>query len=89
MIQISLETQSFIDDLIASGRFESRQAAIEEAVRRLREELDANGQDRAGHLSAQQWCEQFEMWVISHRALPQEADDEIEREPDQYGVPSS
>jgi Arc/MetJ-type ribon-helix-helix transcriptional regulator len=75
MIDISPESQGFITELVTSGRFPSREAALEEAVRRLREEFESNRHDDAVVLSAQDWCDLFERWAASHRTLRYEADD--------------
>jgi Arc/MetJ-type ribon-helix-helix transcriptional regulator len=75
MIDFSPENEEFIEELVAAGRFENRNAVVDEAVRRLRDELEANGHDRAEHLSVREWCERFDKWAASHRALPHKADD--------------
>ena len=72
------EDRAFIDDVVASGLYTTREAAIRDAVRRLRRELETNGRDQASHLPPQEWCEQFETWAASHRALPHEAEDSRE-----------
>lgn len=77
MMEISSENQTFIEGLVASGRFASREEAIDEAVRRLRTELEADGTP-ATQLSAAEWCEWFERWAASHRALSWKADDSRE-----------
>ena len=77
MIEISSENQNFIEGLVTSGRFASREEAVNEAVRRLRSELEAD-RTAATRLSAEEWCEWFERWAASHRALSWEADDSRE-----------
>jgi Arc/MetJ-type ribon-helix-helix transcriptional regulator len=78
MADISLENQKFIDEIVASGRFANRQAAIDEAVRLLRVEHPQNGRDTVSHLTAEQWCERFEAWAVGHREFVHEADDSRE-----------
>ena len=75
MTDLSFETQQRIEELVASGRFKSREAVIDEAVRIL----CANGEEQPRQVSAEDWCAQFETWASSHRALPVEADDRRER----------
>ena len=75
---ISQETQHLLDELVSSGHFRDHDAAIEEAVHRLREELETNGRDERHRPSAEEWCEQFEQGASSHRRLPQIADDSRE-----------
>ena len=77
MIEISSENQNFVERLVASGHFASREEAVNEAVRRLRTELECE-RAPATQLSAAEWCEWFERWAASHRALPREADDSRE-----------
>ncbi len=78
MIHVSPDSEGFLDELVASGRFTSRDAAIEEAIHRLREDLQTNGEDQSGPLSADEWCDRFEAWSARHRRLPHEADDSRE-----------
>jgi Arc/MetJ-type ribon-helix-helix transcriptional regulator len=72
---LSFETQQRIEELVASGRFENRQAVIDEAVRLL----CANGEPKPEQVSAEDWCARFEAWASGHRAVPVEADDRRER----------
>lgn len=78
MIQVSPESQSFLDRLVASGQFKSREAAVEEAIHRLRDELQAGDESEVSSLSADEWCERFEAWSARHRELTHEADDSRE-----------
>jgi Arc/MetJ-type ribon-helix-helix transcriptional regulator len=78
MADMSLENQRFIDENVASGRYASRAAAIDEAVRLLRAEAQGNGRNGVNELSPEQWCERFEAWAVGHRELLHEADDSRE-----------
>ena len=78
MPQISAENQTFIDQLVASGRFRNRDEVIEEAVRCLRDALGTNGEAGTHQLSAEEWCERFDGWAVAHRPLAHEADDSRE-----------
>ena len=79
MSLVSLETQKLIDELVASGRFESAEQVIDVAVRFLDVEIqsEAHEPDASGP-SPEEWCERFEAWARSHRALEHEADDSRE-----------
>ena len=78
MSELSLENERFIDEIVASGRFESRSGALDEAVRLLYKEIRENGRNGTDALTATEWCERFETWAAGHRQLPQEADDSRE-----------
>jgi Arc/MetJ-type ribon-helix-helix transcriptional regulator len=78
MTDLSLENQKLIDKVVASGRFQSRQAAIDEAVRLLRAEHQQNGWKMDDELTAEQWCARFEAWAVGHGKLLHEADDSRE-----------
>lgn len=78
MVAVSVENDRFIDELVSSGRFANRQAALDEAINILRRELRENIERENGELSPQEWCEDFEAWAASHRTLPCEADDSRE-----------
>jgi hypothetical protein len=75
---MSPENASFLQDVVASGRCASREAALDVAIRLMREEVEQPGDRAHEALSCDQWCERFEAWARSHRALPQEADDSRE-----------
>lgn len=75
MAEMSPENANFLEEVVASGRFASREAAIDVAIRLLREEVEPPSHGTHEALSCDQWCERFEAWARSHRALPQEADD--------------
>lgn len=74
-LDISRENELFIDEIVNSGRFRSRRAAVDEAILLLRNELQQNGSNKPEAVSAQDWCERFEAWATGHRRLNQEADD--------------
>ncbi|MEO8166473.1 MAG: hypothetical protein ABI619_13865 [Betaproteobacteria bacterium] len=78
MTEMSLENDSFVEGLVASGRFVSREAVLDHAVRLLREQTQQNGDDVSGELTAQEWCNRFEQWAEGHQALAGEADDSRE-----------
>jgi Arc/MetJ-type ribon-helix-helix transcriptional regulator len=78
MARMSLEAEQFLDEIVGSGRFPSRQEAIEEAIQLLRREIQQNGQMASDSLTASQWCERFERWAATHRPLVDEADDSRE-----------
>jgi Arc/MetJ-type ribon-helix-helix transcriptional regulator len=78
MSEISVLSQGLIDELVASGRFIDRQAVLEEALQRLRDEFQANEAWNAVQGSADEWCAQFEAWAANHRAVPHEAEDSRE-----------
>lgn len=78
MADLSIENEHFIDDAVASGRFESRSDAINEAVLLLRDQCRENGQRPAETITAEEWCQRFERWAADHRHLAQEADDSRE-----------
>jgi hypothetical protein len=75
---MSPENEQYLDDVVAAGRFESRQEALEHAVRLLWCELQENGRRPGDRLPAAEWCAQFQAWAAGHRMLPQEADDSRE-----------
>lgn len=78
MAEMSLESEQFINEIVALGRFKSRHDAIDQAIQLLRSEMQQNGEKPADALTAQEWCERFETWAASHRHLPHEADDSRE-----------
>jgi Arc/MetJ-type ribon-helix-helix transcriptional regulator len=78
MAELSPESGRFIDEIVASGRFKSRDGAIDEAVRLLRSEIQRSFRKPADSLTAQEWCDRFEKWAASHRRLAHEADDSRE-----------
>ncbi|MBW3598407.1 MAG: hypothetical protein KY475_14185 [Planctomycetes bacterium] len=69
------ENERFVDELVASGRFLSREAVLDQAVQVLREQMEHNGDDGARQLTAHEWCDRFDQWAESHAALPRAADD--------------
>jgi Arc/MetJ-type ribon-helix-helix transcriptional regulator len=75
---MSLENERFVDDLVASGQFASREAVLDQAVQLLRVEFEQNGGICTGDLTAQEWCDRFDQWADSHKTLPHEADDSRE-----------
>ncbi|MDA1052360.1 MAG: hypothetical protein O3C40_18025 [Planctomycetota bacterium] len=75
---MSLENERFVEGLVASGQFVSREAVLDQAVHLLRGELQQNGGDVSGGLTAQEWCDRFDQWADSHKAIPREADDSRE-----------
>lgn len=75
MSTISQESLTVLDELVASECFQNREAAIDAAVRRLQEELEADGHRDLERISDEEWCKQFEAWASSHRALARVADD--------------
>lgn len=79
MADVSLETEKLVDELVAAGCFKNRQAVIDEAIRLLRDDLQANGRQHTAEVSAEDWCARFESWAASHRPLPHKADDSRER----------
>jgi hypothetical protein len=79
MQDISNETSHLVDELVATGRFENRQAVFDSAIRLLRDEVHANGADPPASVSAAEWCARFEAWANSHPVLPYEADDSREK----------
>jgi Arc/MetJ-type ribon-helix-helix transcriptional regulator len=68
------ENERFVDDLVASGRFRSREAVLDQAVQVLREQIKHNGDE----LTAREWCDRFELWADGHAALDRAADDSRE-----------
>jgi Arc/MetJ-type ribon-helix-helix transcriptional regulator len=78
MADMSLENERFVERLVASGQFASRHAVLEQAVGLLREQVQPNGDDVSGNLTAPQWCDRFEQSADSHQAIPREADDSRE-----------
>ena len=74
---MSLENESFVDGLVATGRFASREAVLDQAVQLLRGELQQNGGDVSSDLTAQEWCDRFDQWADSHKTRSHEADDVI------------
>ena len=46
MAQMSVQNERFIEEIVASGRFASRQDAIDEAICLLRNEVQSNGSPR-------------------------------------------
>lgn len=77
MAELSIETERFIDELVAAGRFRNRSDVLDEAVRLLREEFSLDGHESCVQ-TATEWCERFQAWAASHRALLREADDSRE-----------
>lgn len=75
---MSLENEQFVDELVKAGRFASREAVLDQAVRLLRDELQQNGENASRDLTALEWCSRFEQWTDSHPVLPREADDSRE-----------
>ena len=75
MVDLSLESQKLIDEVVASGRFPNREAALNEAVRLLSIEHHQNGTKSTGDLSPEEWCERFERWARGHANVDHEADD--------------
>lgn len=75
---MSLENEKFLDELVASGRFASREAILDHAVGMLRQELQQNGNKLSDALTAQEWCDRFEQWADNHKVLPCEVDDSRE-----------
>lgn len=78
MADMSLESEQFIDEVVAARRFENRHEALDEAVRLLRSEIQKDSKKPADLLTATEWCEWFEKWASSHRSLSHEVDDSRE-----------
>lgn len=78
MIEISPDSQRFLERLVAAGQFTTREEAIDEAIRRLRADLETDGSEAIKQLSGPEWCRWFEEWAASHRPLRHEADDSRE-----------
>ena len=76
--KMSTDSVSFIDEAVASGYFTSREAAIDEAIRLLRQEIQHNGSTPPTNLTADEWCDRLDSWAASHRTLAHEADDSRE-----------
>ncbi|MEO8496289.1 MAG: hypothetical protein ABI614_14560 [Planctomycetota bacterium] len=75
---MSLESDQFVNDLVATGRYVGRDAVLDRAVQLLRAELRQNGDDMSPGLNAREWCDRFEQSANSHQALSREADDSRE-----------
>ncbi len=75
MDELSADNQTFVNQVVTSGRFTTPQDAINEAVRLMRDEESRNGPLTTQLFTAHEWCDRFEKWAASHRDLPREADD--------------
>ena len=71
---ISAENEQFIQQAIADGRFASRDAALEHAVRLLREETDVNGRHDDVSESMDEWIADLRQWAASHRHVAHPVD---------------
>lgn len=80
MVNLSAENAAFLNDVVSSGQFPSREAAIDAAVKLLRAEsqpakLIPSQDDQQ---SIEDWCNRFDAWADSHQRLESEADDSRE-----------
>lgn len=64
---VSAENERFILQAIAEGRFASRDEAIDQAVRLLREDADVNGHPVVRSETIDEWVADLRRWAASHR----------------------
>ena len=62
---ISPDNEAFLDRVVATGQFPTREAALDEAVRLLRNSASAPP-PRAGRKSAEDWIRSLREWSDSH-----------------------
>lgn len=76
---ITPDNEHFIEEAIASGRFSSRDEALNKAIRLLREEAHFGPQPNGPQtLPADKWIEEVRSWAASHRRLDHHVDDSRE-----------
>lgn len=64
MPELSEQSVKILDDLIASGRFQSRVEALERALQLLEHEM---ARDRPKvEIGSEEWCRRFQEWADSH-----------------------
>ena len=66
---VSAENERFIQQAIAEGRFTSRDEAINQAMRLLCEEVDANGHRVVRSETVADWIADLRKWAASHRRV--------------------
>ena len=71
---VSADNERFIAQVIADGRFASREAAIDRAVTLLREDLETNGRRDENAPSAEEWISQLRAWAANHRRVGRPVD---------------
>ena len=71
---VSAENERFIQQAIADGRFASRDEALNQAVRLLREEAEVNGHHVERSDSADEWIADLRRWAASHRRVEHPVD---------------
>lgn len=77
MDELSIDNQKFVNEVVESGRFETPQAVLNEAVRLLRDD-ESGALSPTSSLTTQQWCNRFEHWSSGHHIVAHEADDRRE-----------
>jgi hypothetical protein len=76
---ISPENSAFLDFVVATGKFASREAAIDEAVRIMRECQSPSGVTMSERKkSAEQWIKDLREWAASHPPVTHFVDDSRE-----------
>jgi len=68
---ISPDNEAFLQQAVAAGQFPSREAALDEAVRALREKTEpvkaVSGKESDGkRMSAEEWINDLRAWSASH-----------------------
>lgn len=73
---ISPDNEAFLDRVVAAGQFPTREAALDEALRALREKSSVI--QRAKYTSIDEWLVAFRKWGESHADITAIADDSRE-----------
>ena len=73
---ISPDNEAFLDRVVATGQFPTREAALDEAVRALREKSPVI--QPAKYTSIDDWLTAFRKWGESHKDITAIADDSRE-----------
>jgi hypothetical protein len=73
---LSPDNQALLDYVVATGRFPTRGAVLDEAIRTLRKQID--GQEPSARESTDEWIARIRAWSDSHRAVEGFVDDSRE-----------
>lgn len=72
---ISPDNEAFLRHIVAVGKFPTREAALDEAVRTLREKVGEPPATGAPRESTEEWIARIRAWSESHRAVEGFVDD--------------
>ena len=78
MIKLSSQNEEILERAVTNGHFQSREEALAEALRLLKEKTEEAEADDAQLLPPEEWVREFRKWARSHKPRNPHLDDSRE-----------